>query len=354
MRFDYFHIIKNSMWLFKFTGLHFHLLVLLILFYSNTLSHESKNIIKPKNQYYTLNIMSFSQANWIKGFELYNLLKGKKYPVFRYFDFQENVGLILKVDVGIFHKTVEAKNYAKQILKKDNLNSNIGTIDVYSTKYKNQFEICIVPNSIFLIKENKVEELFTVDSLLYPNAFDTESAIPSISPNGNEIVFYSDDKILKVNLVTRQKINLVDSDTIPQLLNSLPSWSPSGKYIAFLDLNEWETLTNLYIIKADGTELFCLVKAEGENRVKSFLWHPTKDLIYYVFGYAYGATAVGGSLYLADLMQTKKLLVGNNSEARTEVYSEFFIKNNFLHYKIAHHDIELMKKYFTKHRIKIE
>jgi hypothetical protein len=298
--------------------------------------------------------MSFSEANWKKGFVFYNFLKEKKYPVFRYFVFQENIGLLLKIDVGIFHEKIEAKNYAKYIMKKDNLNSNIETMEIYSAKYKNQFEICTLPNSIFLINKNKIEELFTVDSILYYNAFDIESTMPSISPNGNEIVFNYEDKISKVNLITRQKIDLVDIDTIPQLMNSLPRWSPSGKYIAFLDLNEWETLTNLYIMKADGTELSCLVKAEGENRVKSFLWHPTKDLIYYVFGYAYGTIDVGGSLYLVDLMQKKKLLVDNNPEFRTEVYSEFFIKNNFLYYRIAHHDIELMNKYFTKHRIKIE
>jgi hypothetical protein len=298
--------------------------------------------------------MSFSEANWRKGFELYNLLKVKKYPVFRYFDSQENVGLILKVDVGIFHKKVEAKNYAKHIMKKDSLNGNIETIDIYSTKYKNQFEICTVPNGIFLIKKNKIEELFTVDSILYYNAFDSESTMPSISPNGNEIVFNYEDKISKVNLITRQKIDLVNTDTIPQLMNSLPKWSPSGKYIAFLDINEWETLTSMYVMKENGTELCCLVKAERENRVKSFLWHPAKDLIYYVFGYAYGTITAGGSLYFVDLMQKKKLLVEENSGFKTEVYPEFFIKNNFLYYRIAHHDIELMNKYFTKHRIKIE
>ena len=354
VRCDYCSEIKNRVRFFKCPGFLFSLFVLLALLTSNILPHQSKNIIKPKSQYYTLNIMSVSEVNWRKGFELYNFLKGKKYPVFRYFDIRENVGLLLKIDVGIFHEKIEAKNYAKHIMKKDNLNSNIETVGIYSTKYKNQFEICTVPNTIFLINKNIIEELFTIDSILYYNAFDSQSTMPSISPNGNEIVFCFQDKISKVNLITKQKIDLVGTDTISQLINSLPRWSPSGKYIAFLDLNEWETLTNLYIMKADGTELCCLVKAEGENRVKSFLWHPIKDLIYYVFGYAYGTIDVGGSLYLVDLMQNKKLLVVNNSESRTEVYSEFFIKNNFLYYKIAHHDIELMKKYFTKHRIKIE
>ena len=93
-------------------------------------------------------------------------------------------------------------------MKKDNLNSNIETIDIYSTKYKNQFEICTVPNSIFLINKNKIEELFTVDSILYYNAFDSESTMPSISPNGNEIVFNYEDKISKVNLITKTENRL--------------------------------------------------------------------------------------------------------------------------------------------------
>lgn len=346
--------IKLGQDILKQSRLIFALVALFIFISYPNYAKQYDSLPKPCKKYFTLNIKSYSRSEWVNGFELYKTLKQKGYVVYRYFSHQENQGYLLKVQVGLFNKKSDAQKYIRYFYRTEKLNTCLDSLEVYVTEFKNQFKIFTTPNSIWLSKKNIFEEIYSADSLFYNNEFDARSTQPKISPDGKEIVFYCCGSIIKVNLHTKKAFNLVNEQQITYLIDSNPKWSPSGKYIAFLDGNEWEYPAKLWIMKNDGSDLCCLVKCEKENGVKSFQWHPAKDFIYYVEGYAYGTVSAGGNIYMTDLFSNRKLIAGQNLEMRTEVYVMFFIKGNFLYYKIAHHDEEYMYKHFTEHKIKIE
>ena len=117
------------------------------------------------------------------------------------------------------------------------------------------------------------------------------------SPTANEIVFYYQKKIIKVNVKTHQAFILKQAELIEGLNCSAPKFSFDGKYIAYMDSYTWEIPTKLWVMHADGGNDRCIVDNIGtQNKVKNFLWHPSENKIYFIYGYAYGAMDKGGSI----------------------------------------------------------
>ena len=108
-------------------------------------------------------------------------------------------------------------------------------------------------------------------------------------------------------------------------------------------------------MRSDGTDNHCLVGNDTSKiRVKSFLWHPRRNRLFYVAGPTHGTVSVGGSLWCADLDGTRRRIVAAGLAEATEVSSEFAITDETLRYRVAHFDIDGRVREYTRHRLSLD
>ena len=100
---------------------------------------------------------------------------------------------------------------------------------------------------------------------------------PSLSPNGEDILFTALNRIYKMQLSSNKIKKLVDLDD----RQFYPSWSPNSKYISFVTWDDY-TGGNLYIIKPDGKSLTKLTTETGY--FKELVWSPNNKELAVIMG----------------------------------------------------------------------
>jgi hypothetical protein len=173
--------------------------------------------------------------------------------------------------------------------------------------------VLVTPQAIWYETPGIKKELFSIGGQ-FPRWSLLKSPIdPSISERAKTVVFEFGGQIHAVDLVRMQRRTFEHHGS-----NASPQISPSSKYIAYLKDNEWEERTSLLIIRQDSTfaPLIDANKLPGQNAVKHFCWHPEKDLIFFVMGYAYGTITVGGSIYACDAGGNLQLLIPANHKEK--------------------------------------
>ncbi len=111
----------------------------------------------------------------------------------------------------------------------------------------------------------------TQDPLITP----TPTSIPI--PESNQILFYADGDIYLMNIDGPDKVNLTNSLST----ESLPSWSPNGKLIAFASDRTGEN--EVYVMNADGSGVKQLSEFPdlGAYYIRSWYWTPDeKQLVF--------------------------------------------------------------------------
>lgn len=268
----------------------------------------------------------------------------------------------MKLRVGMFDNVSGAGEFAKAFVIPEAGSINIDTAVVYVEEFENGTKYVTTPNGIWSIDGGNSRELFAFDEPGISNYFYMRNIITfdntkaNISPDGKAIVFWYNYKIIKVNTDDKEASILLEEtpDTRFYLARSFPQWSPSGNYIAFLDNAEWETTTSLYLMKPDGTEVKRFVTGDYSDAVKYFLWHPAKDEIFFVAGFAMGTETVGGNLYSVDLDGNRKDIATAEAVKGEEILSAFRIFGNSLIYKVSHYSDEQklrVNRFFTTHEI---
>ena len=179
---------------------------------------------------------------------------------------------------------------------------------------------------------------------------DVERTVPQVSPDGTAIVFCADNRLVKITLGTGGTQVLRQAASDDEFLTGMVRWSPDGRYVAYLDAAEWELPTRLWIIRADGKENRCLVgDATGKTKVKSFLWHPRENRVFYVVGPTHGTVSLGGSLCSIDLDGKHGTIVEADLSNGMEVLSEFRIADDSLQYRIVQHNAEGREPQYSLH-----
>lgn len=310
-----------------------------LLMANQSMSYFNSRIIKNEVEYFSVQVASHPIAEKEEALQLLNNLKSKGYFVFlTKFRPQNKREIYIRVRTGLFRKYEEAKNHCLELQqegfeyfidKQNFIVASQGNIRVIKT-----------PSAIWLFENNNFRELFDITPSLFDRNIDSYYTQPFISPKGDEVLFEYDGKIVIINLSTNKQL-VIDN----HIGNSFPQRSPSGKYIAYIENNLWESWSSLWIIKNDSSK-FCLVdvmKFKGEKAVKNFRWHPTEDIIFHIMGCATGTITVGGDIYAVDMNGNNFLLISRNKENREEIVNEFYIENSYLHYKIAQFDDQYTK-----------
>lgn len=230
------------------------------------------------------------------------------------------------------------------------MNYILDTANVFVDTYRNRFEVITTPSAIWLKRGNRIREVYPLHSKDFEANYDflPDETQAVISPSGKEILFYFDSKIIKVHLKSSRRTILGNGN------NSSPQWSYRGDLIGFMDEREFETKTSLWVMRTDGTRKHCLVKHQfGEkslNTVKSFRWHPSRNLIIFVEGYTWGTVTFGGNIYGVDMQGNRKTLVVANSKME-EISSDIYISNDSLIYQIVHFKNNYMDTTLTTHKV---
>ena len=257
----------------------------------------------------------------------------------------------LRLRTGVFGNPSEARAYAEEFRRKEGFDYFIAEADGSVDYFRNRFCVFTTPSGIWLKSGTRVRELYKPAH----GEIDTEHTAARISPNGLAVVFYESQRIVKVEISTGEARTLRQAAHEDELLNSIVRWSPDARYIAYLDAVEWERPTKLWIMRSDGTDNRCLVADDTSKiRVKSFLWHPRRNRLFYVAGPTHGTVSVGGSLWCAELDGTRRRIVAAGLAERTEVCSEFAITDKTLCYRVAHFDVDGQVHEYTHHRLSVD
>lgn len=257
----------------------------------------------------------------------------------------------LRLRVGVFASRPEAIACAGQLRTTEGLDGFVTTADVAVNVFKDQFLVATTPSGIWLKSGASARELYR----FAPLKSEIEPRIARISPRGDAVAFYDENRILTISLGTGGVKVLRQGTQEDSLWSSGVRWSPDGRFLAYLDDATWESPTRLWVMQADGTENRCLVSDDSrQTKVKSFLWHPRQNRIFYVMGPTYGTVSVGGSLWSTDLQGNRRQIVTAGVKERTEVYHEFRIAGNVLSYTLAHFDENMEVREYTSHTLVLD
>ena len=331
-------------------------LFLILVFFgvSSKLLAQIHSTVKSSERYYVLRVDSVQIDDIEACLKIYKQLEEMGYMVYYDKFRRDRWTWMWKISVGIFKAMTQAQEFKQRLERTTGKKASIDSTKFFVDRHQDDFMVVTTPSTIWLKKQNIYTELFRIELAKSARHFHPDYNQAILSPDGSQIVFYYESQIIKVDINTRKTTVMVKQGQIPYLLNSSPRWSPSGKYIAFRDVVDFEALSNLWIVNEDGTNLRRLVEpSEQSHAVKSFLWHPTKDVIYFVEGFGHGTVHVGGDLLLTDLEGNRKVLVEKNLEKQQEVFRDFYINNDSLFYKIAHFRDNYMYVDFTQHSINI-
>ncbi len=304
-----------------------------------TMGYFNGRILKNEMEYFSIQVASFPLSEKEQSLQLYKKLKDQGYFVFlTKFRPRSKSQAFIRVRIGRFHKYKDAKKFSIKLQREGFecfINNQKFIIDA-----KGNRTVIKTPSGIWLYENNSYRELYTIIPSLFDQNIDSYYTQPFISPKGDKVSFEYDGKIIVINIDNNKQLVFKG-----HIANSFPQISPSGDYIAYINDNLWESWSSLWVIKNDRSKT-CLVdvmKMSGENAVKNFRWHPQKDIIFFVMGFATGTVTVGGSIYAVDMNGNKCLLISANKKNREEIADEFYISNNLLYYKVAQYDEGYMK-----------
>ena len=304
-------------------------------------------------QFYTVKIFNTCGASGVKCYDFYDKLVKDGILAFCIKDSNACVHMT-QIMAGMYETAAEAKVAADIMSAAYKVKCVVGeTYDITTTLYKKQFSIINTPSGIWRCENRKYSRVFDYGKGFGGRSESVENPV-SISPAGNEIVFYFKGMIYKEDLTTEKAIILVNSGRQGlELKKSSPQWSYDGKYIAFLDKLAFNSGTCLRVVNNEGNELKYLHDNTGKNEaVMSFKLDPSKAVVYFVEVFDQRQVPIGGKLLVAGLNGIGKTLVEseNNSDVdrhfRIEGKKLIYSKNTYSHfdhsqYSSEEHDITL-------------
>jgi hypothetical protein len=297
----------------------------------NQMSYYNSKFVRNEKNYFTVQIASYPQNEIQKALELFNRCKNEYFTYITEYHHSHDCIKYYRVRIGCFEKCEDAKIFGTA-LKEKGYDYFIDQ-QIFLEASNSTIKILKVQSGIWLFQNMKYKEIYDLSPSIENNEINSYYTQPFLSTKGDIFLFEYDDKIIIKNLVNGDE-KKIDTDHI---YNSFPQISTSGKYIAYIKDNGWESWSGLQII-TDPDSSFCLIDVktmQGSQAVKNFRWHPEKDIIFYVMGYASGTVSVGGDIYCIDLSGKNKLLIASNKDANEEIALDISLDNQFLYYNIV-------------------
>ncbi|NNG03017.1 MAG: hypothetical protein HKM95_02820 [Inquilinus sp.] len=248
----------------------------------------------------------------------------------------------LRIAVGAFASRGEAAAFGRVFAAAEGMDFFVTRAPIRVLPGAGELDFVVTPSALWVRGGDGARKVFTFATEA-PNDGRLPAAIlPELSPDSDAIAFVYDDRLYTATVdgdaalaLTEPGAPWVAADTDYEWR---PGWSPSGRYVAFLDQAFWEYPIELWVARADGGELRCLAcNRDGQSRVRWFVWHPGEDRVLFVEGFAMGTVAVGGGLYSAEMDGTVRTVIAVERGGKREDYEEIAgplrIEDGFLHFR---------------------
>lgn len=284
------------------------------------------NINKVLAEHFSIQVMSFPINEKSSAFQFYTGLKDAGYFVYMHKTKIEGNWWI-RIKIGYFNSKDKADLFGKKFKSKSSLDYWVNPADILIDRSKTNYNIITTPSGIWLEKNSNFEEVYSFLPQMYHAGILLETK--AMASPSDEIVFYFQKKIIKVNLKSKESVILKEAQHIEELHKSSPKWSYDGRYIAYMDSYTWEVPTKLRIMRKDGTHDKCIVQdMSRQNKVKDFSWHPSKNELFYIYGYTFGSMDSGGDLYAISIDSLKsRMIVTTENRNRFLIEKIKMVKN---------------------------
>lgn len=168
------------------------------------------------------------------------------------------------------------------------LNELYGLVYFFLIELQHKSEIYTFNALIIINKEmRKIALLTIVFGCLLSSVFAKDNAVfvsePSLSPNGNEIIFVYENDLWKVSSEGGLALRL----TAMEGIESNPRISPDGKWLAFTATQSGNA--DIFIMSMEGGEISQLTFSDGTDNVESWSWN-SKELYFTSNRYNQNAT----------------------------------------------------------------
>jgi len=161
--------------------------------------------------YYTVQIKSVPITGKESGLKIYNSLKAKGYLIYYY---QKDVNKItyMRIRVGIFNTISDAKAFAEKFKQNEGFDYYVDRTICHVENYKNRFQIITTPSAAWYRDKQLAKEVFRFDKKDINDEYLTNETKALISPDGNEIVFWYNSELIKVNLSKEDDLSIANID----------------------------------------------------------------------------------------------------------------------------------------------
>lgn len=318
-------------------------MIALFLFSVNTIlrpntDYWNSRIALPEKTVYSIQVASFPAQSKAAVLALYDSLK--QYGELVYYEKVriDKKGEWIRVKIGMFESYELAGALEGKLIHECRQDAFITKSTLLIRRFGDDFAIK-TPNALWAKLDGKFVECFNFGEVLfytdkgYHNWADYTQ--PFFTPDKKQLIYEFDNKIYLTDTdsltITILNIKNAHYNRHIGIVNSVPQMSPSGKYIAFISDNLWESESHLWLYSKDST--YKIVNATSSLSVKNFRWHPQQDIIFYVFGFPFGTISVGGDIYATDTMGNQVKLIKSYQKINEEISMDIEIDEEYLYYK---------------------
>lgn len=294
----------------------------------------------PSTTVFSIQVRAVPLAEEEDGMATYRQLMDKGYLAYTY-RVEINEEPWLRIAVGAFRSRGAAAEFGRAFSAAESMDHFVAPAPVLILPGAGERDFVVAPSALWVRGGDRAREVFVFATQAPNRAGQPAAILPEMSPNRDAIAFVYDDRLYTATLdgdaalaLTQPGAPWVAADTD---YSWRPGWSPSGRYIAFLDQAFWEYPIELWVARADGGDLRCLAcNRDGQSRVRWFVWHPSEDRLLFVEGYSVGTVAIGGGLYSAEIDGAVRTLIAREPgdyKTYEEIAGPLRIEDGFLHFR---------------------
>ncbi|NNG03080.1 MAG: hypothetical protein HKM95_03145 [Inquilinus sp.] len=305
---------------------------------------------------YSIQVRAVPLAEQEDGLATLQQLKDRGYLVYGY-RAEIDGSAWLRIAVGAFQSRGAAAEYGLAFSAAEGMEHFVAAAPVLILPGAGERDFVVTPSALWVRGGDSAREVFVFDATA-PNESGLPAMVrPTLSPDWSALAFVDRGQVHAAHLNGDRAIPLHDRGSpVVEADAEFPwhiGWSPSSRYVAFLDQPFWEHPIGLWLARADGTELRCLFCA-GSYGARWFLWHPTEDRVLFVKASAHGHSQYGGTLISVDPDGAMAPVAAAAVDRRQEFVGPLRIEDGQLHFRLFHYDDSYQKEAETRESLPID
>lgn len=302
---------------------------------------------------YSVQVAALPLAEMARGLALIERLKSEGYLAY-HFRHRSKDQDWLRIRIGAFTTEPQAKDFAEQLKRTEAMDSFV-TMSPVRVQERGDIRIVTTPNAIWIEDGASARELFQFLPFSDSRASCFLSKVTAeLAPDASTVAIAYRNQLIRLPISGGETQIIADFDNLGNLCQPLGrrncffqpvvKWSPDGAWIALVPERGFEIKSDLWVVPSVGGKPRHLVdNSDTQDSVKSFVWHPSLPVIFYVSGYVFGTVSPGGSIYAVDLEGRRVLVCEPDDKRFQQLRGELAVRDGYLHYQV----IEFTENYLS-------